>query len=188
MDPEEPSLEQVLTGIDHARSGVAMQVIEPLYAMSLRALPGAGAPWTQALCECGVARLPAPGHLEGESMLVMWISPTEHLIVTQHPTLLAPLQRALQPGSVALACAVDRSAGVVGIELTGPALDPLLARLVDSSAVAASAGRATRARCIDLAVVLMRLSAGRAWMLVDRPVAGTLAQWLRYAACALAAR
>jgi len=88
---------------------------------------------------------------------------------------------ALRPGVTALACAVDHSAGTVGIELQGEELDEVLARLMDAAAIAALPGQATRARCADLAVVLLRLQAQRAWLLVERPVADYLLDWLRLA-------
>jgi len=47
--------------------------------------------------------------------------------------------------------------------------------------IAALPGQATRARCADLAVVLLRLQAQRAWLLVERPVADYLLDWLRLA-------
>lgn len=168
---------------DHAAVPRAprLAVLEPLRVVAVRALPAADGGWTEALREGGVTRLPPPGHWEGDALCVVWRSPTEYWIVTRQPALLDPVVAALRPGATALACAVDHSAGTVGIELQGEELDGVLARLMDAAAIAALPGQATRARCADLAVVLLRLQAQRAWLLVERPVADYLLDWLRLA-------
>lgn len=152
--------------------------LDPLRVVVVRALPAAACGWIDLLREGGVMRLPAPGHCEGDAVRIAWRSPTEYWIVTRQPALLDRVVEALRPGATALACAVDRSAGTVGIALQGDDIDQWLSRLVDAAALPARAGQATRARCADLPVVLLRVQAQRVWLLVERPVADFLVGWL----------
>jgi heterotetrameric sarcosine oxidase gamma subunit len=169
------------SGNPAAPGALRLAVLEPLRVVAVRALPAADGGWIEALRDSGVTRLPAPGRCEGDAVRVVWRSPTEYWLVTERPALLDPVAEALRPGATALAYAVDHSTGTVGIELQGEELDGVLARLMDAAAIAALPGQATRARCADLAVVLLRLQAQRAWLLVERPVADYLLDWLRLA-------
>ncbi|MCZ8110245.1 MAG: hypothetical protein ACK5Y8_17600 [Betaproteobacteria bacterium] len=159
-----------------------LRVLEPLHVLTVRHLPGADAAWLRALA---MPQLPQPGCWVGDDTLqLLWRSASEVTLVTQQTPRLAALQAALRPGADPLAYAVDRSPGTLGIELAGPALEALLARLMDASAVPAKVGRATRARCADIAVVLLRLAPQQLQLLVDRPLAGHLGAWLLRAAMA----
>lgn len=172
------ALELRLDGDPSAPGALRLAWLDPLRVVAVRALPAAACSWIDLLREGGVTRLPEPGHFEGDAVRVAWRSPTEYWIVTRQPALLDRVVEALRPGATALACAVDRSAGTVGIALQGEDIDQWLARLVDAAALPARAGQATRARCADLPVVLLRVQAQRVWLLVERPVADFLVGWL----------
>lgn len=162
-------------------TALRLSAVEPLHVVSVRALPGADASWLQALGGGDPISRPLPGRFEGDVVRIVWRSPTEYLVVTQEAARLQGLLQSLRPGSCADACAVDRTAGTVGFAIEGRRLDEALARLVDAAAIPAEPGRAVRARCVDLAVVMLRIDARQAWVLAQRPVASHLLEGLRSA-------
>lgn len=158
-----------------------LSAIEPLHLVSVRVMPGADTGWTQTLGTNAPARLPLPGRFDGDAVRWVWRSPTEYWAVTAHAAHRQALLLALGPGSRPDACAVDHSAGTLGFALEGHRLDDVLARLMDAAAIPAEPGRAVRARCVDLAVVMLRIDSRQAWLLVERPVAAHLLAGLRSA-------
>lgn len=164
---------------------VQLRVVAPLHVLSVRTLAPPDAPWAEAL---PALALPTPGRYTGEALRVAWLGPREYLVVTQDTAAAAGLLAALQPGRQALSCALDCSAGTVTVELDGPAAAALLARLIDAASLPALPGCATRARCMDIAVTLLRLSPQRFWLLAERSHEDYLAEWLFDAAGRLALR
>jgi sarcosine oxidase gamma subunit len=181
LAPTEHHLRDQLAEIGSTRAGLRLSEVEPLRVVAVRMLPGADTSWA-GLREAGVGGLPGPGRCEGQAVRALWRSSTEVWLVTQQGDLLDGVLQALRPGMNPAACAIDHSAGTVGIELQAPDVSGFLAHLVDPSGIPAQPGQATRARCVDLAVVLMRLDEQRIWLLADRPVAGYLVEWLRVTA------
>lgn len=121
-----------------------------------------------------------PGELVGSDPWLAWRSPQETIAVGLAA---APLQRllvSLAPGRSETAYAADLSDALAVFELHGPRLDAWLAHLVDATAIAHAAGRATRCRLADVAVMLLRLAPERLWLIADRPLAPYLANWLAY--------
>jgi heterotetrameric sarcosine oxidase gamma subunit len=158
-----------------------LTVLAPLRVLAVRLHPAADSNWISALHGVGVMRPPLPGRFEGDAVRVVWCGPTDYWLVTQQAALLDAMAQALQPGAAELVCAIDHSAGTVGIDLQGNDIDGLLARLMDATAIPAGPGQAARVRCADLAVVVLRVHMQRAWLLVERPVAHFLCEWLRNA-------
>lgn len=158
-----------------------LAVLAPLRVLAVRLHPAADSNWIEALHGVGVMRPPLPGTFEGDVVRAVWCGPTEYWLVTQQADLLDAMTRALQPGAAELIYAIDHSAGTVGFEVQGNDIDRLLARLIDAVAIPARPGQAARVRCADLAVVVLRVHMQRAWLLVERPVAHFLLEWLRNA-------
>ncbi len=129
-----------------------------------------GLPW----CE-------APGELAGSGPWLAWRSPRETIALGFESTLLPTLLQALAPGRSESAVAVDLSQALAVFELQGAQIDEWLAHLVDASSIPRQAGRAARCRMMDAAVFLLRLQADRLLLLVDRPVAAYVENWLAYA-------
>ena len=175
---------------------VAVRRIEPLAVIALRHLPGAGEVLAAALLAAGVPGVPEPGQVRepvleqvpgqvpGQGPWALWRSPSE---VTLLATERAAADAALAVlASATLACAVDESEGTLGLELQGPQVDELLRRLVDSRSLPGAPGSASRARLVDIAVVLVRQRPDNVWLLADRSHSHYLSNWLRHAGEALA--
>lgn len=173
----QPVVEHPVGG-DAPSAAVQLSEIEPLHVLGVRVLPGSDLSWVESLHACGVTRLPSPGRYEGEAVRVLWRSPSQYWLVTRQPDRLHSVVTTLTPGANADAYAVDHSEGTVGFELGAEDVDGVLARLMDASAIPRTPGQATRARCADVAVVLMRIDERRLWMLVDRPVVPYMTAWL----------
>lgn len=134
-----------------------------------------------AVQQAGLAWCDTPGELAGAGPWLAWRSPQETIAIGFDPAPLRAVLAALAPGRHAGAAAADVSEAVGAIELHGPLLDAWLAHLVDATAIPRRAGRATRARLADVAVMLLRLEAGRLWLLAERPLLPYLQEWLAYA-------
>jgi sarcosine oxidase gamma subunit len=133
-----------------------------------------------------------PGHFsghpdaaEGRDVTLVWRSPQELLALSRHGPALQPLRDALAPGRMATAAAWNLSQGMMLFELQSPDLDAWLARLVDAAAIPQTNGHSSRCRLADVAVLLLRLDKERAWLLVDKPIAAYVSNWLNYAHDAL---
>jgi sarcosine oxidase subunit gamma len=164
-------------------SALALRIVEPVHVLSLHHRGPAGA---EALATVAAAqrlpRLPEPGHCHGMDPVLVWRSPSEVLLITEDGARAAPVLAALRPSAGATAFAVDRSHGTLTVELTGRALDALLARLVDASGVPRELGRACATRLADIPAVLWRTAADHMRLQVDRAHDHYLARWLAYAA------
>lgn len=167
---------------------VRLRLVQPLHVLSVRTLAPPDAPWAAAVHAAAPPALPAPGCYTGEAVRVAWLGPREYLVVTQDSAAAAGILAAWRPGRQALTCALDRSAGTLTVELTGPGAAALLARLIDAASVPPRPGGATRARCMDIAVTLLRLAPECVWLLADRSHEDYLAEWLFEAAERLALR
>jgi len=165
--------------------GLEWRVIEPLRVVALRHLPGGTAAVEAAAARAGLPSLPSAGAFCGADPLVVWRQPREWVLVSTADAAADGLLAALKPGAQALAVAVDQSAGSVGIELRGPQVDAVLARLVDASAVPREPGHGTRARLADIAVTMLRLAPSTLWLIADHANDRYLADWLAYASQAV---
>ena len=161
-----------------AHALVQARVLWPMHVVSLRTLEPQDAQWMAALRAAGIHELPRPGCFTGGDLRAVWSRPTECLALTQDATAASVLLDLLRPGAMALGCAVDRTSGAIAIELRGPGIERLLARLVDASAIPMASGQATRARMVDIAVHLLRIEDQQLWLLTDRAHADYLAAWL----------
>jgi len=161
-----------------AHAPVQANVLWPMHVISLRTLEPPDAHWMGALRAGGIHELPRPGHFTGHDMRAVWSRPTECLALTRDAAAASALLESLRPGASALGYAVDRSAGAIAIELRGPGMDRLLARLVDASAIPKAPGQATRARMVDVGVHLLRIEDEHLWLLCDRAHADYLGAWL----------
>ncbi len=164
---------------------IQVRLIEPLHVLSMRLLPGCGNVIARAVAGVGLAALPGAGRFSGMGPLVLWRNPGEFLLVAQNRRDADGVLAELAPSPQALAYAVDQSDGLVTIELCGAALDEVLHRLLDATAVPMETGQGTRARLADIAVFALRLDPERAWLMVDRANDQFLARWIAYAIDAL---
>ena len=164
-------------------AALSARFIEPLRVVSLRGVADSSGPHPIAgALSAHALALPEPGYFAGVDPAVLWRSPTEWLLVASSDPVPDAVLRALMPGRHALACALDQSAGVIGIALDGEPVDALLSRLVDASAIPREPGHGTRARLGDIAVTILRPAADRAWLIAERGVEDYLVEWIAYAA------
>lgn len=133
-----------------------------------------------ALKACHFAWPDRPGEFNGTDPLVAWRGPQELIALGLDGTYLRLLLTELAPGKFDTALAVDMSEALTVFELSGVHLDEWLAHLVDASAIPRSAGRVTRCRLGDVAVLLLRLDNQRVWLAVDRTFCSYLNSWLAY--------
>jgi sarcosine oxidase gamma subunit len=166
---------------------LTVRLVEPLYVLSMRWLPGGGDAVAGAVAHAGIPSLPSPGRFTGDDPFVLWRNPTDLMFITGRPGVSERVLLELAPTHGSLAYAVDQSDGLIALELEGPALDEVLPRLMDASAVPLEPGHGTRTRMAEIAVIAVRLAPKRAWILADRAHDRYLAQWVAYATDALAA-
>lgn len=137
-----------------------------------------------ALSAIGLPGLPRPGVLARASAdtgpWLAWRAPQECVLLSLDAAPVQALLLALEPGRSPSAMAAALGEGLVAFELHGPRIDDWLAHLVDADAIPRAAGRATRARLIDVPVLLLRLAPERLWLLGDRPIAAYLRNWLAF--------
>lgn len=151
-----------------------------LTVITLRHLEGDTSARTAVQAQ-GLPWCAAPGELAGSGPWLAWRSPRETLALGSDGTLLPALLQALAPGHSDSAVAIDLSQALAVFELQGPRIDDWLAHLVDTASIPREAPRAARCRMMDVAVFLLRLDANRLLLLVDRPVAAYVENWLAYA-------
>jgi sarcosine oxidase gamma subunit len=149
-------------------------------AITIRHFPG-DASARHAVQQAGLAWCETPGTFTGTGPWLAWRSPQEAIAIGCEPARLRTLLAALAPGRNAGAAAVDISEAIGGVELHGPMLDEWLAHLVDATAIPRQAGRVTRARLADVAVMLLRLAPERLWLLAEKPLLPYVQEWLAYA-------
>lgn len=149
-----------------------------LRVLVFRHLAGGAAGTDEVLAAHGLPALPAPGICLGNDPWQVWTGPTESLLLTSDDDLADGVVAALRPGCLGLACVLDQSAGWLAFDLLGAAVDDLLPRLLDASAIPGQAGRGWRARCIDIRTVAMRVASDRVLLVVERPHASYAAQWI----------
>lgn len=164
----------------------AQRTLQPLHLLSLRHGFGGDAAIARALQPLGITHLPAAGQLAGapgpDGPWVWWRSPSEWGLAAFTPQPLRAVEQGLRDiGPGPLACAIDLSDGTWGVELQGAGIDALMSRLVDAASLPRGAGQATRARCVDVPVTLVRHDAARLWLLADRSLEHYLADWLDHA-------
>lgn len=160
----------------------AVRVVEGLRVLTLRHLAGGSAVIEAAATALGLVPLPQPGTCRGVDPCLVWVRPSEWLLLTSQPAIADSVLQALAPGRQALACALDQSAGGQVFELQGRSADALLPHLLGTGALPMRAGRGGRARCMDIAAVVLRPEPGRVWLVVDRAQGDYVAQWLAHAA------
>ncbi|MFO1273344.1 MAG: hypothetical protein U1F50_16980 [Rubrivivax sp.] len=175
MAPEPLPAVEALARAHAAQAPVQLGLLQSLHVISLRHLDagGPGDPPPPA-----AAHWPAPGDSCGDDPCLLWRSPNEALALTQDAGVAARMLEALAPGREPLRCAVDLSQALQAVELSGPGIDVLMPRLLDAGALPRRPGAATRSRCADLAVTLLRRDAERLWLLVERPDLDFMALWL----------
>lgn len=161
------------------------RLVEPLQVLALRSLPGGAEAVASAVAITGVDSLPHTGCFVGSDPMVLWRSPGELMFISTSASAANTVLRTLPAASHALAYSIDRSAGTITFSLQGPAVDEVLHRLIDASAVPRSVGQGTRTRMADIAVVVMRVAPDCVWLIADRTNDHYLAHWIAYAAAAL---
>ena len=162
---------------------VNVRSIEHLLIISLRHLPEASDSLATALQAAGLAGTPGPGLVLGQSPWALWISPSEVILLANNQMQANAAKAALADSQ--LACALDQSDALLALDLRGPQLDDLLLRLIDSRSLPGVPGSAVRVRLADIAVILIRQTPDRLWLLVERPQSHYLTNWLKHAGTAL---
>jgi len=156
------------------------RVVSDVAAIAIRHFPGDTSA-CDAVRQVGLGWADLPGELIGTDPWLAWRSPQESIAFGLERERLQPLLERLAPGRSDSAVAMDLSDALGVIELHGSRLDEWLARLVDAMSVPRRPGRCARARMADAAVLLLRLSEDRAWMVLDRPIRAYAEDWLAYA-------
>lgn len=157
----------------------AVRIAAPIQIVSLFHLPG-DQRVSEVVAACDWQVPGEAGSTFGSDPCLIWRQPCETLAVSATPGNLDPLLAGLAAAPGPLASAIDLSDAVVVFELTHDALDGWLGRLVDDSALPRLPGAAWRARLGDIAVLLVRRTPERAWLIADRAFAHYLAHWLTY--------
>ena len=160
---------------------VQWHCVDPLHLLALRYLPGGVATVAAALAAAGLPELPRAGECRGTDPWLVWRSPSETWLVSSQAAHGEPVSQALAPGIHPLCCALDIGAGVLAVDLQGPMLDGLMARLVAAESLPRHAGEGTSARLGEIRVALLRLAADRLWILADRAHDHHLHAWLEQA-------
>lgn len=93
---------------------------------------------------------------------------------------LEALLTAMAPGQTDSAVAANLSDAMVAIEVHGPFIDRWMAHLVDYAVLPREPGFCARGRMADVAVLLLRLQTDRLWLIVDRPIAAYVENWLAF--------
>jgi heterotetrameric sarcosine oxidase gamma subunit len=162
---------------------LSVRRIEALHVLAVRHRPEQGTARVRAILrEHGLQDLPGPNRFSGNDPLALWCSPSEWRLIARRPDVPRSVLAALAPGTEPLAYALDLSPGVAAFELHGKGIEAALARLVDAASIARLPGHGGRVRLGEVAVLLLRLEAQRAWILVDRAVQAWLAAELEGAA------
>lgn len=156
------------------------RVVSEFAAVAIRHFPGDTSA-SDAVRQIGLAWSDAPGELIGTDPWLAWRSPQETIAIGLERGQLRSLMERLAPGRSDSAVAMDLSDALGVLELHGSRLDEWLARLVDAMSVPRNPGRCARARMADAAVLLLRLSEDRLWMVLDRPIRAYAENWLAYA-------
>jgi sarcosine oxidase gamma subunit len=160
---------------------LTVDIVEGLRVLALRYLAGGVAAIDVVLAGHGLALMTRPGGCKGADPWLAWISPTESLLLTSRHAVADGVLRELAPGRAALACALDQSGGCLVFELLGAHVGNVLPRLLDVSAIPQRAGQGSRARLMDISVLVIRLEPDRVLLVVDRMHGLYAAQWLRHA-------
>lgn len=166
-------------------AGFRARLVEPLQVLALRLLPGGAEAIASAVATTGVDSLPDTGCFVGSDPMVVWRNPGELLFICTSASAANTVLRTLPAASHALAYSIDRSAGTITFSVQGPAVDDVLHRLMDASAVPHSVGQGTRTRMADIAVIVMRIAPDCVWLIADRTNDHYLAHWIAYTAAAL---
>jgi heterotetrameric sarcosine oxidase gamma subunit len=113
-------------------------------------------------------------------LLIARRNPEEIIVVGDDSDAIQSICVALASGSTPDAIAIDISDGMRVYELAGPSLEHWLSHLIDPSSIPV-AGKASRGRLSDVAVMLLRPAPDRVLMVADRSLSPYLAQWLAFA-------
>ncbi len=137
-------------------------------------------------------RTPLPGTLSaiavaslaaGNWALLAWRSPTESLLLCSEPQLVAQLSVAAQ--ALEDGCVVVQTGGARVLRATGEAVDDLFARMGGQGTLPAR-GEARRSRLADVPILALRVQADEILLVVDRPFAEHVMNWIRSTALDLA--
>jgi hypothetical protein len=169
---------QLLRRLPKENPQLSCRIVEPICVLSLRFLAGGQPQLARAL---GGATLPEPGHFTDHDPFIVWRNSSEYLHIGTDAAAGNAVLRALPPDDT-LTYAVDLSDGVIVLELQAQLLEPLLSRLLDASVKVREPRQGTRARLGELAVLALRISADRLWLIADRADDRYLARWIAYAA------
>lgn len=145
-----------------------VSVVEALRRVVIRHLAGGTAAANDALTAHRLPPLPGPGTCLGHDPWLVWVSPTESLLLTTNDALADRVVAALSPGAHPLTCALEQSAGGLVFELHGVGVDALLPHLLDDGAMPRQAGQGVRTRFMEIRAVVIRAAPDRVLVAVDR--------------------
>ncbi len=159
-----------------AAPGVTATLEPGVPVLSLRYFDSGGEFASAAARACAARLPPTRCVVRAGALVLAWRSPTETLCLAPGEAALAAIGEALRgvPGG----CCVELSGALSAIHLEGERLDEVVSRL-GSLAAAPEVGAAERARLADLAVLVLRLDPAGASLLVERPLAEHLMEWIR---------
>jgi heterotetrameric sarcosine oxidase gamma subunit len=136
---------------------------------ALRRVTGSGVPEARRAVLC-------TGAQGGESVSLLWRSPSETLVASASAAPLAAL--AAQLASATQACLVDQSGGFWALRITGSRCTDLLVRLGATTAVP-RLGESLPGRLAELTVLSACVRESEVLLLVERLYADHLLGWIR---------
>lgn len=166
-------------------SGLEVSLEPDLVCGSLRyhEPAGAAASSVQALFNCPLPEPLAAIQSSSESgtngratVTLIWRGPTETLVLSPEPAVLARIQSAV--AGLTDGCFIDQSGGYRVIRLAGSRVAAVFARLGNPDSMPA-AGQARRSRLADVPVLSVHLAPDRFLLMVERVYAPHLFDWLR---------
>jgi sarcosine oxidase gamma subunit len=170
MDERPLAVEGLRIEIDSRIQIGALRYCAPADAeAALRRVTGCGVPDARR----AVLGPVVPG---GESVLLLWRSPSETLVASASAAPLAAL--AAQLASVTQACLVDQSGGFWALRITGSRCTDLLVRLGATTSVP-RLGESLPGRLAELTVLCVCVREHEVLLLVERLYADHLLGWIR---------
>jgi sarcosine oxidase gamma subunit len=157
-------------------AGIAVAVVRPLHAATLRYFEAAG-PFASAVAN--LMKTPLPGPLtalkSASGVILAWLRPTETLLLSETDAPLRELGQRL--ANVAGGHLVDLTGGVQVLRLHGARVSELLDRL-GSVAMALPLHGARRGRLADVPVLALSVRAEEMLLVVERAYARHLSGWI----------
>jgi heterotetrameric sarcosine oxidase gamma subunit len=169
-----------------AAPGTTLRLLPPATRVRLQ-LARREIPTSGGLVVDGTELPTAPGRCTGDDPAALWLAPDGWLLVSARHDGDTLVRLAREACGARTAAAVDVSDSLVAFELAGPGVRELLARGAGLAPTddSIAAGRCTRLRFAQLAVILRPFGPHRVELTLDRTPAAWLRDWIVDAGAAL---